>query len=219
MVTFPLLQCAFPAKAAGGKKKRSPGITVYYRFPNLHGDIPVLARGLGKSCELLRATAVNKDLFLVDLPGSTRVKTICLALARCDIWTDTDDRTGTLYQFCGLEKKCCYWPALWRVMQQSMWLAISESLHGFECLSFKSVCASSCTISVRRTHIACHPDLVIPNWRGIICVSCVNRISVHHVAQNYSKCIIVVQNVMSVFFLVFLNGVFIYFGLKGKCWF
>lgn len=67
---------------------------------------------------------------------------------------------------------------------------------------FKSVCASSCTISVKTTHIACHPDLFIPNWRDITCVSCVNRISLYYVAQNNSRCIIVVQNVW-VFFLYF----------------
>lgn len=45
----------------------------------------------------LQATAVNtkKDLFFVDLLGSIRVKTVCLASVRCDNWY-------TLYQLCGL---------------------------------------------------------------------------------------------------------------------
>lgn len=87
---------------------------------------------------------------------------------------------------------------------------IRELTWFFECLFFKSVCASSCTTSVKRTHIACHPNLFIPNWRDIICVSCVNRISVDHVAQNISRCIIVVQNVMSVFSCIFEWSIYLF---------
>lgn len=43
---------AFTAKAA--VEKRSPGITVYYRFFNLHGDIPVPARGLVRAVNYRR---------------------------------------------------------------------------------------------------------------------------------------------------------------------
>lgn len=57
-----------------------------------------------ESCELLQAAAVNKDLFLVESPGLRRVKAVCQVSARCDIWADTDDWTGTLYQLCDLEK-------------------------------------------------------------------------------------------------------------------
>lgn len=37
-----------------------------------------------KSCEILQAAAINKDLFLAESPGSIRVKTVCQASARCD---------------------------------------------------------------------------------------------------------------------------------------
>lgn len=83
IVSLPLLQCAFTAKAAGGKKKAP--VSLYITASQSAWRYPSTGSWACKSCELLQATAVNKDLFLVDLPGSVRVKTISLASARCDI--------------------------------------------------------------------------------------------------------------------------------------
>lgn len=53
MVSLPLLQCAFTAKAAGEKKK-TPWYHCILPLPNLHGDIPVLARGLVRAVNYCR---------------------------------------------------------------------------------------------------------------------------------------------------------------------
>lgn len=84
MVSLPLLQCAFTAKAAGEKNKKAP-VSLYITASQSAWRYPSTGSWACKSCELLQAAAVNKDLFLVNLPGSVRVKTISLASARCDI--------------------------------------------------------------------------------------------------------------------------------------
>lgn len=82
VLSLPLLQRAFTAKAAGEKKEAS--ISLYITASQSAWRYPNTCSWACKSCEPLQAAAVNNDLFVVHLPGAVRVKTVCLASVRCD---------------------------------------------------------------------------------------------------------------------------------------